>query len=82
MPNDSILVKKAMMQRDLLGKSFFDKKKKDLAEADEFIKTVKDKDDIANAKRHRDTVANRAYHKPEIDARVRMAAMKMKKGNL
>ena len=82
MPNDSLLVKKAMMQRDLLGKSFFDKKKKDLAEADEFIKTVKDPDDISNAKRHRDTVANRSYTKPEIDARVRMAAMKMKKGNL
>lgn len=82
MPSDSLLVKKAMMQRDLLGKSFFDKKKKDLAEADEFIKTVKDPDDISNAKRHRDSIANRGYTKPEIDARVRMAAMKMKKGNL
>lgn len=82
MPNDSLLVKKAVAERQLLGKSFFDKKKKDLAEADEFIKTVKDPDDIANAKRHRDTIANRAYHKPEIDARVRMAAMKKAKSTL
>ena len=82
MPNDSLLVKKAVAERQLLGKSFFDKKKKDLAEADEFIKTVKDPDDISNAKRHRDTIANRAYHKPEIDARVRMAAMKKAKSTL
>ena len=82
MPNDSLLVKKAVAERQLLGKSFFDKKKKDLAEADEFIKTVKDPDDIADAKRHRDTIANRGYHKPEIDARVRMAAMKKAKSTL
>lgn len=82
MPNDSILVRKAIMQRGLLGKSFFDKKKKDLAEADEFVKTVKDPQDKQNAQRHRDSIANRGYTKSEIDARVRMAAMKMKKGNL
>ena len=76
MPNDSLLVKKAITQRGLLGKLFFDKKKKDLAEAEEFVKTVKDKDDIANAKRHRDTIANRGYTQQEIDARVRLAKMK------
>lgn len=76
MPNDSLLVKQGIDRRKLMGRAFFDKKKKDLAEADEFIKTVKDKDDIANAKRHRDTIANRGYTQQEIDARVRLAKMK------
>ena len=76
MPNDSLIVKQGVDKRKLMGKMFFDKKKKDLAEADEFIKTVKDKDDIANAKRHRDTIANRGYTQQEIDARVRLAKMK------
>ena len=76
MPNDSLIIKQGVDKRKLLGKLFFDKKKKDLAEADEFIKTVKDKDDIANAKRHRDTIANRGYTQTEIDARTRLAKMK------
>lgn len=76
MPNDSLIVKQGIDKRKLLGKLFFDKRKKDLAEADEFIKTVKDPDDIANAKRHRDTIANRGYTKEEIDARIRLAKMK------
>ena len=76
MPNDSLLVKQGVDKRKLLGKLFFDKKKKDLAEAEEFVKTVKDKEDIANAKRHRDTIANRGYTQQEIDARVRLAKMK------
>lgn len=76
MPNDSLIVKQGVDKRKLLGKVFFDKRKKDLAEADEFIKTVKDPEDIANAKRHRDTIANRGYTQQEIDARVRLAKMK------
>ena len=76
MPNDSLIVKQGIDKRKLLGKVFFDKKKKDLAEAEEFVKTVKDPDDIANAKRHRDTIANRGYTKEEIDARLRLAKMK------
>jgi len=76
MPNDSLIVKQGIDKRKLMGKMFFDKKKKDLAEAEEFVKTVKDKDDIANAKRHRDTIANRGYTQQEIDARVRLAKMK------
>lgn len=76
MPNDSLLVKQGVDKRKLMGKMFFDKKKKDLAEAEEFVKTVKDKDDIVNAKRHRDTIANRGYTQQEIDARVRLAKMK------
>ena len=76
MPNDSLIVKQGIDKRKLLGKLFFDKRKKDLAEADEFIKTVKDPEDIANAKRHRDTIANRGYTQPEINARVRLAKMK------
>lgn len=76
MPNDSLIVKQGIDKRKLLGKLFFDKRKKDLAEVDEFIKTVKDPDDIANAKRHRDTIANRGYTKEEIDARIRLAKMK------
>lgn len=76
MPNDSTLVKQSIDKRKLLGKVFFDKKKKDLAEADEFIKTVKDPQDKKNAQNHRDSIANRGYEKPEIDARVRLAKMK------
>lgn len=79
MPNDSTLVKKSIDDRKKLPLSFFDKKKKDLAEIDAFIKEAKDPNDIDNAKRYRDTVANRAYSKPEIDARVRLSAMRSKK---
>ena len=82
MPNDSLIVKQGIDKRKLMGKMFFDKKKKDLAEAEEFVKTVKDPDDIANAKRHRDTIANRGYTQQEVDARVRIAAMKKAKSTL
>lgn len=80
MPNDSTLVKKSIDERKKLPLSFFDKKKKDLAEIDAFIKDdLRDKEDIRKAKIFRDTVANRAYSKPEIDARVRLSAMRSKK---
>jgi hypothetical protein len=82
MPNDSILVRKAIMQRDLLGKSFFDKKKKDLAEIDAFLKESNDPDYKKAAQKHRDSVATRGYTKEEIDARVKRAKMQSMKAGL
>lgn len=80
MPNDSLLVKKAVAERQLLGKSFFDKKKKDLAEIDKALKEdFTGGENRKTLQGHRDTVANRGYSKEEIKARARLAAMKSKK---
>jgi len=83
MPNDSLLIKKAIAAREGLGDLFFKKKKKDLAELDSFIKNdAKDPIDKAEAKKHRDSVATRGYTKQEIDARVKRAKMQSMRAGL
>ena len=75
MPNDSLLIRKSISARDSLGDAFFRKKKKDLAEIDEFIKNANDPDYKLLAMKHRNEVANKGYTKEEIDARVRRAKL-------
>ena len=76
MPNDSLFIKKSIAVREGLPEAFFKKKKKDLAEIDNFIKNeAKDPMDKAEAKKYRDSVAKRGYTSPEVDARVKRAKL-------
>lgn len=80
MPNDSLLIKRAIMMRDGMGKSFLDKKKKDLAEIDEYLKQPNDPEYKAQAAKYRSEIANKGYTKEEIEARLRRAKLQgMKK---
>lgn len=80
MPNDSLLIKKAIAAREGMGDLFLRKKKKDLAEIDAFMKESNDPDYKKLAQQHRDSVAKRGYSKEEVDARLRRAKLQSMKG--
>jgi len=83
MPTDSLLIKRSIAAREGMGDLFLKKKKKDLAEIDNFIKNdAKDPMDKIEAKKHRDSVSTRGYTKEEIDARVKRAKMQSMRAGL